>query len=161
MHVDDSRVIFYISKLTKTSRPNFHQKPIEILAYPSEKPICVVRIIKLHLDKSSNLRDKNMYSFFISYVAPYTPVTPKTIAHQVVETLGKAGINTKIFKAHATRSASTSAAYNKGLSLSEIGKAAGWSNFTTFTKFYNKPVDVNNFGLRILNGTLQINTCIT
>ena len=95
-----------------------------------------------------------MYSFFNSYVALYAPVTPKTIARWVVETLGKAGINTKTFKPHATRSASTSAAYNKGLSLSEIGKAAGWSNFTTFAKFYNKPADVNNFGLRILNGTL-------
>ena len=56
-----------------------------------------------------------MYSFFNSYVAPYAPVTPKTIARWVVETLGKAGINTKTFKAHATRSASTSATYNKGL----------------------------------------------
>ena len=93
-----------------------------------------------------------MYSFFISYVAPYAPFTPKTIARWVVETLERAGINTKTFKTHATRSASTSAAYNKGLLLSEIGKATGWSNFTTFAKFYNKPVDINNFGLRILNG---------
>ena len=71
----------------------------------------------------------------------------------MVETLGKAGMNTKTFKAHATLSPSTSAAYNNHLSLSEIGKAAGWSNFTIFAKFYKKPVDVNNFGLRILNGT--------
>ena len=48
MYIDDSRVIFYISKLTKTSRPNFHQKPLEFLTYPSEKAICVVRIIKLY-----------------------------------------------------------------------------------------------------------------
>ena len=67
---------------------------------------------------------------------------------------GKAGINRRTFKAHATRFASTSAAYNKALSLSEIGKAAGWSNFTIFGKFYNKPLDVNNFHLRILNGAL-------
>ena len=135
-------VVFFSTKLTKTSMPNFHQKALEFLAYPSEKAICVVRIIKLYLDKTANLSDKNIYSFFISYAAPYVPVTPKTIARWVVETLGKAGINTKTFKAHATRPASTSAAYNKGLSLSEIGKAAGWSNFTTFAKFYNKPVDV-------------------
>ena len=38
--------------------------------------------------------------------------------------------------------------------LSEIGKAAGWSNFPTFAKFYSKPVDVNNFGVGILNETL-------
>ena len=42
-----------------------------------------------------------MYSFFISHVAPYAPVIPKTIARCVVETLGKSGINTKTFKAHA------------------------------------------------------------
>ena len=78
----------------------------------------------------------------------------KLLLPWVVETLGKAGINSKTFKAHATCSVSTSAAYNKGLSLSEIGKAAGWSNFTIFGKFYNKPLDVNNFRLRILNGAL-------
>ena len=44
--------------------------------------------------------------------------------------LGKAGINTTTFKAHATCFASTSVAFNKGLSLSEIGKGAGWSNFS-------------------------------
>ena len=36
MYIDDRRVIFYILKLTKTSRPNFHQKPLEFLAYPSK-----------------------------------------------------------------------------------------------------------------------------
>ena len=40
MYIDDSRVIFYIAKLTKTSRPNFHQKPVEYLAYSSEKAMC-------------------------------------------------------------------------------------------------------------------------
>ena len=75
-----------------------------------EKATCVVRIIKLYLDKTVNLRDKDMYFFLISYVAPYAPVTLKTIARWVIETLGKAGINTKTLTAHATRSASTSAA---------------------------------------------------
>ena len=85
----------------------------------------------------------------------------KLLLPWVVETLGKAGINSKTFKAHATCFVSTSAAYNKGLSLSEIGKAAGWSNFTIFAKFYNQPVEVNNFGFRTLNGTLQISICVT
>ena len=43
--------------------------------------------------------------------------------------------------------------------MSKIGKAAGWSNFTTFVKFYNKPVHVINFDLRILNRTLLKNIC--
>ena len=74
----------------------------------------------------------------------------KLLLPWVVETLGKAGINSKTFKAHATCFVSTSAAYNKGLSLSEIGKVVGWSNFTIFAKFYNQLVHVNNFGLRYI-----------
>ena len=93
MYINDSCAIFYILKLTKTPRPNFHQMPLEFLAYPSGMCcyvlICVVRINKLHLDKTASLRDKDKYSFFISYVAPYAPATPKTIDHWVVETLGK------------------------------------------------------------------------
>ena len=135
MRIDYNRVIFYISKLTKSSMPNFYQKSLEWLAYPSEKAICVIRIIKLYLDKTANLRNKNRYSFFVSYVASYAPLTPKTIVRWVLETLGKAGI--------------ASTGYNKGDSLTQIDKAAGWSNFATFAKFYNKPVDVKSFGLRI------------
>ena len=93
MYINDSCAIFYISKLTKTPRPNFHQMPLEFLAYPTGMCcyvlICVVRINKLYLDKTASLRDKDRYSFFISYVAPYAPATPKTIDHWVVETLGK------------------------------------------------------------------------
>ena len=134
-------------KTDKNIKANFHQLPLQFLGYPSGKAICVW-VNKLYLDKTANLRDKDRCSFFISYVAPYAPATSKAIALWVVEILGKAGINTKTFKAHATRSVSTSAAYNKGLSLSEIGKAVGWSNFTIFAKFYNQLVHVNNFGLR-------------
>ena len=41
----------------------------------------------------------------------------------------KSRINTKTFLAHALHSALTMDAYKKGLSLSEIEKAAVWSNF--------------------------------
>ena len=78
----------------------------------------------MYLDKTVNLGDKDRYPLFISYVAPYAPATPKAIACWAVETLGKAGIYTRTFKAHATRFSSTSTAYNKGFSLSEICKAA-------------------------------------
>ena len=49
---------------------NFHQKPLEFLAYPSDNLLCVFKMITLHLDKISSLRKKDVYSFFISYVAP-------------------------------------------------------------------------------------------
>ena len=52
MYIDGCCVIFYISKLTKTSRPNFHQKLLEFLAYPSDNLLCIIRMLKLYLDKT-------------------------------------------------------------------------------------------------------------
>ena len=68
IYTDEYCVIFDLSKLTKSSRPNFHQKLLEFLAYLSDNLLCVVKMTKLNLDKTS--RNKDMYSFFIRYVAP-------------------------------------------------------------------------------------------
>ena len=100
-----------MSKLTKASKPKLHQKPLEFLAYASDNLLCVVRIIKFYLDNTSSLGNKEMYSFFIRYIAPYKPVILKTVARCVLDILGKAELNTKIFWAYF---ASALAAYNKG-----------------------------------------------
>ena len=49
-----------------------------------------------------------------------------------------AGIDVSIFKAHSTRSASSSKVFNKGISTKEIMKVANWSSRYTFTKFYRR-----------------------
>lgn len=99
-------------------------------------------------EASRTLR-KEENKFFISYAPRYKAVTSTTIARWVKEVMSNAGIDTKVFKSHATRSASTSAASTKGLSLLNINKAAGWSNAKTFAKHYNKKV-LQNFGSKIL-----------
>ena len=52
----------------------------------------------------------------------------------------EAGINVEQFKPHSTRAAALSAAKLKGVSLQNIMKAAGWTQKSTFRRFYNKPV---------------------
>ena len=37
------------------------------LEYPSDKSLCALRMIKLYLEKTSSLRNRDIYSFFISY----------------------------------------------------------------------------------------------
>ena len=54
--------------------------------------------------------------------------------------LTEAGINTSVFSAHSTRAASTSAAYNKGISIDKILAAAGWSTESTSSLFHRKPI---------------------
>ena len=54
--------------------------------------------------------------------------------------LGKAGTDIENYSSHSTRSASTSKIKIKGLSLSEINKASGWKETSTFRRFYDKPI---------------------
>ena len=49
MYIDEHRSIFYISKLLKSTRPGFHQHPLEFVAYPTDKCLCVVRLIRLNI----------------------------------------------------------------------------------------------------------------
>ena len=62
------------------------------------------------------------------------------------------------YSPHSVRAASVSAAASKGLSLSTILKAAGWSNSRTFHKFYERNIHVHaseeaaNFGQTLLTG---------
>ena len=92
--------------------------------------------------------------FFISYAPPHKPVSSRALTKWVSDILHKAGIHTKTFKTHSLRSASTLNAFSGGLPLTEIGKAAGWTNVKTFGKFYNKPVIGNNFGNILLTNSL-------
>ena len=78
-------------------------------------------------------------------------MSSRPLARWVLDIVHKAGIHTKTFKSHCLRSGSTSNAFSGGLSLTEIAKAAGWTNVETFEKFYNKPVIDNNFGNFLLN----------
>ena len=56
MYLNNSVCVFYISKLKKTSRPKFHQQPIEFKAYPHDVSLCLVALIKLYLDKNSSTK---------------------------------------------------------------------------------------------------------
>ena len=51
-----------------------------------------------------------------------------------------AGIDTTKFSAHSSRSASTSAAFDRDVPLDNILQAAGWSSQKTFSKCYCRPV---------------------
>ena len=53
----------------------------------------------------------------------------------------EAGIDTKIFKGHSTRSASTSKAGLAGLSVTEILERGSRTNASTWQRFYNRQVE--------------------
>ena len=149
LHQESHRCIFIINSLLKQSRPNFHQQPLEFLQYPDDCRLCVVHHLAEYLKRTVSLRGGEK-KLFISYVSPHKAVTSATISRWVCCVLKSAGINMKMFSAHSTRSAATSKSLSTGLSLTDIGKAAGWSGNSIFAKFYHKPLTAN-FGEHLLN----------
>ena len=63
-----------------------------------------------------------------------------TISGWLKNSLKRAGIDISTFKAHSTRSASTSKADLSGAPIEEILKRGCWSNKSTWQKFYNKNI---------------------
>ena len=100
--------------------------------------ICIVTTITHYLEITKNLRATDQ--LIISYKKLQKAVTTNTISRWCKVILGKAGIDIEKYSLLSTRLASTSNAKIKGLSLSEINKAAGWKETSTFRRFYYKPI---------------------
>ena len=75
---------------------------------------------------------------FISYVKPHRSVTRTSIARWIKLIMQKSGIDVFIFQPHSTRSASTSTAFQQGVSVPDILKKADRSNASVFHRFYNR-----------------------
>ena len=65
--------------------------------------------------------------------------------------LNLAGIDTAKYTAHSTCSASMSAAKTMDIAIDIIMESAGWTQESTFVKFYKKPItSKNNFSSCLL-----------
>ena len=137
---DRYRIVFN-SKLKQT-KPGHHLEPMELLAFPSDRKLCVVGHLCMYLLKSKVIRGVNS-QLLLSFVKPNVPVSKDTIARWIKTVLQHAGIDISKYTAHSSLAASTSHAKSKGLTLQEIMKCAGWSSDTIFARFYKKPVQTS------------------
>ena len=138
MLLEKGKCTFFINRPMKTTKPGFHQSPIAFSEYPSNRKICILTTIAHYLEITKDLRITDQ--LIISYKKPHKAVTTRTISRWCKAILGKARIDIEKYSSHSTRSASTSKAKIKGLSFSEINKAAGWKETSTFRRFYGKPI---------------------
>ena len=138
MLLEKGKCTFFIKRPIKTTKPGFHQSPIVFSEYPSNRKICIVTTITHYLEITKDLWTTDR--LIISCTKPRKAVTTSTFSSWCKVILGKAGIDIEKYSLHSTRSASTSKAKIKGLSLSETNKAAGWKETSTFKRFYDKPI---------------------
>ena len=131
--------VFTIHKLLKTSRPGKHVTDLTFTAYPPDSRLCPIVCLSEYVKRTSKLRT-GCDQLLVSIQKPHKSVSTHTISRWLKTVLEKAGIDTSVFKAHSTRAASTSAAAVSKIPLSTIMDNAGWSNASTFGKFYKKPI---------------------
>ena len=121
-------------KHTKLSRPlqavvyhNFNGNP----------KLCVVECAKLYTEIRKELVPNEIKQFLVTYGKPRTPLRGYK---WIKDTISSAGIDTDVFKAHSTRSASSSKVKQVGIPYTEILKRGSWKGANTFTKHYDKHI---------------------
>ena len=152
-HILPEGVEFMLSSPRK--RGTAAQLPKAFFArFPSNSKLCPVETLRCYLKATRTIRPAIPSSkpdpLFISYVKPHKPISAPSLARWLRSLLRASGVNSDIFKAHSVRGASTTAAANSNVPLSEILKMADWSSPSTFQKFYYKPVHSSNFAHAVL-----------
>ena len=105
--------------------------------------ICPLAALKEYISRSETVRFRSGHfvsKLFWSFIRPYNPVSPMTIARWIMSVLQSAGIDTSKFKAHCVRGAATSHAYVTGTPVADILKMADWSSECVFRRHYLRDV---------------------
>lgn len=131
-----------ISDHIKTTRRNSAQPCLQIPYFIEKPEICPASALIAYITASAKFRSDQQEFLFLTTRHPYHTASTSTLSRWIRSTLGKSGIDTRIFSAYSTRHSATSAAYRNGVTLDVIRKTAGWSSRSeTFAKFYNRPLN--------------------
>ena len=132
-------VIFELKNVDLKQGRQGYVVPSVILKQFTDKRICVVEHLNEYLDRTKENRN-NVDSLFMTTVKPYHAATLNTISGWIKKLLIEADIDVKLATAGSARSASTSKAVEAGAPIDTILSSAGWSNCSTFARFYHKEV---------------------
>ena len=148
MELTEEKCTFFIVDKVKQSPVGHHVKPLEFMAYPNERTLCVVTHIREYISRTASVRKQ----LLVNCVKPNGPVSKDTLSRWCKAVLGAAGVDISKFKGHNTRAASTSHLAECNFKIQNILSLAGWSNEIVFQRFYNKPATSHfNFGKAILD----------
>jgi integrase len=135
---EEDKVTFHITDRTKTGlqKVTFHK-------YDISENLDVVACIEAYIVATQARRNSEAQKtqLLISFKSPYEPVSTSTIARWLKMLMELAGVDIQTYKAHSTRSASTSKAKERGMTTKQIMQAANWKNANTFLRYYNKNID--------------------
>lgn len=139
---DTTGLIYHLQTPVKNFNPKTlpHKaslQTISIKAYPVNKNLCPVAAIKHYCSVTEKLRTTR--KLFCTTTSPHRAATTPTIRRWLIDMLHRAGITGST--AHDFRKASASSSYWSGKSISQILHEGGWTNDTSFVRYYLKSVD--------------------
>ena len=108
-------VVFLPTKLAKQSRQSRPLTDSFFPAFPHNKRLCSVHTLKAYEERTASFQEGQGSSvLFLTTIKPHFPASSSMIARWLKSLLGKAGIDTAIFKAHSVRGAAATAAQCRG-----------------------------------------------
>lgn len=109
--------------------------------FESKPSLCIAKTLLHYVSRTQNLRG-NEDRLLISFNKPHSKVSKDTVGRWIKSSLAELGIDKK-FTAHSTRHASTSKAAEKGVTVDEIKRVAGWSQKSrVFADIYRLPIEI-------------------
>ena len=100
-----SQFTFKVSTKVKHTKPGRHLQDLKFKAYAPDRRLCISTYLQKYLAVTKPLRGDEM-KLLISFNKPYQAVSRRWIK----QVLSHSGIDTDVFSAYSTRSASVSAA---------------------------------------------------
>ena len=148
-----SQIVFHITGLTKSKRVSKPHFSLKLSQFTEDGWLDVTKAVRSYVKHTKHWRgtDQGKTQLYLATIEPHKPVATCSVARWLKLMIGAAGIDTEIYKAHSTRSASTSKANTQGLLVDQIVGQANWSRAQTFHKFYNKKVTSHKFQEAVLS----------
>ena len=135
-----AKYTFQITVAGKNYRPHFCACQMLVIERLGGRPeICPYTALSFYLHHTKFLRATK--SLFIITTGPGTTTQIATLNRWATTVLKNAGIDTRKFTSHSTRSAASSKGYSKFLPLQEILQLGTWGSASTFFRHYCQQVD--------------------
>lgn len=90
----------------------------------------MVECLLEYFERTKSFRDSDQSndSLLRTIIKPHKGVTANTVSNWIKDVMYLAGIDTSRFKAHSTRSATTSKAFRNGMPVDDVLMMADWSH---------------------------------
>ena len=139
MLIEENMITVSLTKPCKNlsaANPNQGFQLIHVRKNLKERDLCLYTAIYHYLKLTAYKHSST--SLFVSSLPPFAAAKSGTLLNWAKQLLEQAGVNTRVFKPHSTRAATTSNAFAAGLPLDMILGWARWTSADSFAKHYKQ-----------------------